>query len=381
MSTASGAELAAHLHAVAEAAGLDAFAIASAQPFDEARLHIEERKARGLHAGMSFTYGHPDRSTDPSRIVPGARSLLVGALDHHRDPPADAAPGSGSSVAGAVARYAWEPYYERLRAALGAVADELIARGWRAEVVADDNRLVDRAAAHRAGLGWFGKNTLLLLEGAGSWFVLGSVVTDCPLPVATDAVPDGCGTCVRCQLACPTGALDVAGELDANRCLAWLVQADGVFPREHRVALGGRIYGCDDCQVVCPPNVRHIRRRGARPAGDDAQVEVDLVALLDADDDALTARLGHWYIPRRRPEYLRRNALVVLANVADPADPDVGRVVLDALGHPSGVVRAHAVWAARRLGLTGPALDALAEDHDDMVAAELAAEVEVRPSS
>ena len=169
--------------------------------------------------------------------------------------------------------YSWIDHYRPLRIALQAVSDHLVAAGWRARVLVDDNALVDRPAAVRAGIGWYGKNSNVLLPGWGSWFVLGSVVTDAPLaePGSTSAVPDGCGACDRCLTACPTGALG-AGELDARRCLAWLVQAPGVFPREHRVALGDRLYGCDDCQTVCPVNRARppppspARRRAGRPA-------------------------------------------------------------------------------------------------------------------
>src|SRR5690606_2934259 len=120
---------------------------------------------------------------------------------------------------------------------LGAVAAELTAAGWRARVLADDNALVDRAAAARAGIGWFGKNANLLLPGLGSWFVLGSVITDAPVVPTEVPVADRCGSCTRCLEACPTGAIVAPGVVDARRCLSWLLQADGSFPREHRAAL------------------------------------------------------------------------------------------------------------------------------------------------
>ena len=208
---------------------------------------------------MQFTYRNPARSTDPSRIMEGARSLIVGARGYQRQ-----APGQSAVVAGRVARYAWVDHYEPLRRALGSVAMALEAAGWQARVVADDNALVDRAAAARAGIGWYGKNCNILLPGAGSWFVLGSVVTDAPLPFDAP-LADGCGSCQRCLPACPTGALTAPGVLDARRCLAWLVQAPGIFPFEYRVALGDRLYGCDDCQEVCPPNRRSARRAPPRP--------------------------------------------------------------------------------------------------------------------
>src|SRR5204862_1872140 len=148
-----------------------------------------------------------------------------------------AGPPPPEGPAGRVARYAWTDHYAALRDALRVVATRLKGDGWRAVVVVDDNSLVDREAATRAGLGWYGKNTNVLLPGRGSWFVLGSVITDAPLPAATERAADGCGSCRRCLPACPTGALVAPGVLDARRCLAALVQAPGPFPVELRVAL------------------------------------------------------------------------------------------------------------------------------------------------
>lgn len=351
---------------------------------------------------MWFTYGRPERSTDPRRILPGARSIIVAAMSYHRAEPERGTVRSDSRrpcdsngtdpatistwVDGSVARYAWEHFYEILHDELAPVADLLKTAGWAAEIVIDDNRLVDRAAAYRAGLGWFGKNTNLLLPGRGSWFVLGSVVTDCELAPTDGPVDEGCGTCNRCQVGCPTGALDEPGVLDARRCLAWLVQASGVFPIEYREALGDRMYGCDDCQEVCPPNLR------ARPAPSsvdtsDRRTVVDVLELLALDDASLMGWLGHWYIPRRRPEYLRRNALIVLGNVADPDSVEVHVTVRAALIHESAIVRAHAVWAAKRLGYkdlidhieSQTALQAgRGSAEDDIVSAELAADVSAR---
>jgi epoxyqueuosine reductase len=223
--------------------------------------------------------------------------------------------------------------------------------------VCDDNALVDRAAAHRAGLGWFGKNTLLLLPGQGSWFVLGTVVTDAVLEPTAPVVPaqpgEGCGSCSRCLSACPTGALVAPGVLDARRCLAWLVQAEGSFPEEHRSALGGRIYGCDECQEVCPIN-RVADRRVPPPSPDRAGhgevTGIDLLDLLDMSDEALLATYGRWYIPRREPRYLRRNALVALGNVGDGQDPDTEAALRRWVCDPDVILAEHAQWAARRLG-------------------------------
>jgi epoxyqueuosine reductase len=366
--------------------GLDAVGVAPAAPFATTRRHLERRKAAGLHGGMAFTYRRPERSSDAGAALPGARALVVGARSYRRSSGSVVdvdvrSPGSPAPPAGRVARYAWEDYYGPLRQGLGVIAARLRADGWRARVVADDNALVDREAAYRAGLGWYGKNANLLLPGEGSWFVLGTVITDAPLAPSAERVEDGCGTCTRCLDGCPTGAIVGPGVVDARRCLAWLLQVEGAFPREHRVALGDRLYGCDDCQEVCPPNRRADRTVAATPAGPSAQVTVDLVDLLAAADDELLARHGRWYIPRREARYLRRNALVVLGNVADGRDPRVEGALRRALASPDGLVRAHAVWAARRLGrddlLAGPEYD-LDNDPDLFVRAELAAPVERR---
>jgi epoxyqueuosine reductase len=226
------------------------------------------------------------------------------------------------------------------------MAHRLTEDGWRARIAADDNALVDRAAAVRAGIGWYGKSSNVLIEGRGSWFVLGAVVTDAVVEHVDRPVPDGCGACTRCIDGCPTGAIVAPGVVDARRCLAWLVQKTGSFPVEHRVALGARIYGCDDCQEVCPPNKVDDRRRPA-PADRDGVAFVDLVELLDADDDELLAAHGRWYIPRRDPRYVRRNALVALGNAGGAGD-DVDRVLDRYATGDDELLAEHARWAKER---------------------------------
>ena len=330
------------LTTIARAAGLDAVGIAPAEPFTGTRRHLEERRAAGLHGGMAFTYRNPARSTDPAATVPGARALVVGAKAY-----ATEAPLRPDGAAGRVARYAWTDHYDDLRAALRAVADRLRGDGWRAVVLADDNGLVDREAAYRAGLGWYGKNANLLLPGRGSWFVLGSVVTDASLEPAAAPVPDGCGACRRCLDGCPTGAIVAPGVVDARRCLAWLVQQPGPFPLEYRAALGDRIYGCDDCQEVCPPN--RMATRMAAPPDSPVEAWVLLLELLSATDDELLARHGRWYIAGRDPRWLRRTALVALGNVGDGSDPRVRDALASFIAGPDPVLREHAIWAAQRL--------------------------------
>lgn len=359
--------LADELKAAGREAGLAAVGIAAATAFQSTRADLEERKAAGLHGGMQFTYRRPDRSTDPGHALAGARSLVVGALAY---PGATGPEPHRPGPNGRVAAYARSDHYAALRTALAAISGRLKLAGWRARVLADDNALVDREAAYRAGIGWYGKNSNLLLPGRGSWFVLGSVVTTAPLPFDDDPVEDGCGSCRRCLDGCPTGAIVAPGVVDARRCLAWLLQQPGDFPRLLRPAVVDRIYGCDDCQEVCPP--------GRAAPDDDAPAAlagpawVPLLDLLAADDRTLLERHGRWYIHGRQPRWLRRNALVALGNSAASGDPRVAAALERALDDPDPVLRSHAAWAVRRLGLGETlGLDGRA-GRDPAVAAELA---------
>ncbi len=416
------AEYSRQLIAIGRRAGLAAVGIAPAEPFSGTLAHLEERKALGLHDGMEFTYRNPKRSTDPSATVPQVASLIVGALRYPgparlalTDQPRRAdQPGSrmggnaeGSGVEPAdtaqngrphgagrsrrpawasVAAYARDDYYAELRAGLESIAAKLRDDGERAIVVADQNALVDREAAVRAGIGWYGKSTNVLLPGAGSYFVLGSVLTTATLPEA-DPLPDGCGTCRRCLDGCPTGAIIEPGVVDAGRCLAWLVQKVGPFPRQFRESLGDRIYGCDDCQEVCPPN----RRTDASPA---TSGRVDVLGLLASEDADILADYGRWYIPKRDPRWVRRNALIVLGNELAKGEPvegnasdagdasdagqpvplspaeaeEVETVLARYLHHQDPILRAQALWTARRCGRAH--LGGHLQDDEDPIVAE-----------
>lgn len=361
----AGHHLLATLTDAAHQAGFAAVGVTRAQPLPGVRDVLTERRAAGLAAGMQFTYRNPERSSDPRRILPGARSLVVGAWAYPA-PAGDTATRPGGPPTGRVARYAAGDHYGDLRNALGKLADILAAHGHATRVVADDNALVDRAVAEQAGVGWFGKNANLLVPGHGSWVVLGSVVTSAWLPAADATVPDGCGPCRRCLDGCPTGAIVAPGVVDARRCLAWVVQAPGSIPHEYRTVLGDRIYGCDDCQEVCPPSRRSPAANSAPGTGG----RVDLLGMLAATDDDLLAAHARWYIADRNPDYLRRNALVAIGNTADPTDAAVADAITASLRHPAAVVRAHAVWAARRLG-RHDLLGHLTGAGDPLVASEL----------
>lgn len=360
--------------ALARSRGLDRVGITHAGVLERSRVALVDRRDRGLSDTMGFTFRDPQRSTDPHRAVEGARSILVGALSYagsDREPH-----GPSGGLTARVARYARADFYTPLRQALQDVARHLRADGFRAVVFADENDLVDREVAWRAGLGWWGKNANLLLPGAGSWFVLGSVVTTADLLPTSGPAADGCGTCRRCLDDCPTGAIIEAGVVDARRCLAWLVQKPGVFPREYRAALGDRIYGCDDCQESCPPTVRLGARVPTRVTDEEPGPDVNVLEILTASDEELLERFGRWYIAERDPRWLRRNALVILGNVGPvplidvPPNEPLRRALGHYLSHHDPMLRAHAVWAARRLR-ADDLLAGVRDDTDPVVRSEL----------
>jgi epoxyqueuosine reductase len=334
----------AELTELAAVHGIVRIGVAPAEVLERARAELHRRAAAGLDGGMGFTYRNPDRSTDPRRVVAEAASVIVAARPYLAEVEPERPPGPQ----GRVARYAWVDHYAPLRDGLRAMVQRLRAAGERAVLLADDNSIVDREIAHRGGLGWFGKNANLLLPGLGSYAVLGCVVTTASYPVSSPA-PDGCGTCTRCLPACPTGAIVAPGVIDANRCLAWLLQRPGTFPVEFREALGDRLYGCDDCQEACPPTVRLGPRHAVPIERDLAQPWVDVLELLESSDEDLLARHGRWYLADRDPRWWRRDALLVLGNVGDPDDPRTLAVLSRYAADPDPFLREHAEWAVERL--------------------------------
>lgn len=374
----SGVEetLAPRLLEIGRTAGLAAIGITTAEVQEPARTVLASRKARELSGTMQFTYRNPERSTDPTRHLPSARSMVVGALAYASTPSDDESsswPGLRRPT-GRVARYVRDDSYQRLAGALEAVADELRSADYRAVVVADSNHLVDRNAAWRAGLGWYGKNSNLLVPEVGSWVVLGSVLTDAVLAETGPPMGDGCGRCQACMVDCPTGAIVAPGVVDAARCIAWLVQAAEPIPRHLRAAVGDRMYGCDDCQEVCPVGSGDDGTAVAvdLPNGATTGGLVDVLDVLSATDAELLDRFGHWYIANRDPNVIRRTALVVLGNAEEVDDVAAIRSVLKRnLTSGESQLVAHAVWAAAQLGLEDLIPAELWQSNDALVLDEL----------
>jgi epoxyqueuosine reductase len=305
--------------------------VTDTSPFPEVAATMRDRIEDGSRASLTFTYKDVGKATEPARSFPWGRSIVVVALPYLVN-----GDGRGERT---VARFADGDRYEALSLLVAEIARHLGGSGWRTEAVIDDDRLVDRAAAVRAGIGWWGKSTMVLTPGAGPWILIGAVVTDAVLPVGV-AMRRTCGTCDACIPACPTGAIVAPGVLDARRCLAAIFQSRGDIPIEFREAAGGRIYGCDDCLTACPPGSRSLDSVAPKRGAPTAAV------VLGMSDEELNAVADHWYVPGRKMRFVRRNALVALGNTGGP---EALALIERYTDHEDEMLVRHAMWARDRL--------------------------------
>jgi epoxyqueuosine reductase len=328
---------AAELEQLAEELGLDVVGAAPASAYGETERHIRERRERGLFADMRFTMAQPEISCHPETLLEGARTVVSAAHCYYAPEPAL---GEGE---GRLARYTWHDGYAVLRERL----DELGSRlGGEYRVLVDANQHVDREAAARSGVGFYGKNTMLITRRHGSWVVLGTLVTTA-LVETTGPLDLDCGSCTLCLEACPTGALDEPGVVDSRKCLSYWTQAPAAIPEDYRVELGTQVYGCDICQDVCPWNRGVEKRRADEPLRAGAEPHVALAEWLQGDGVSLAQAYDRLYVPKNDARYLRRNALVALGNTGGPADLPLAEPFLTS---DDALLREQAEWTVARIG-------------------------------
>jgi epoxyqueuosine reductase len=315
---------------------LDVLGAAPASSYDETERHIRERRERGLFADMRFTMARPEVSCHPERLFDGARTVVSAALCYY------APRTTAAADEGRLARYTWRDAYAELRERL----DELGRRlGEEYRVLVDANDHVDREAAVRAGVGFYGKNTMVITPSHGSWVVLGALVTAAAVE-STPPLDLDCGACRLCVDACPTGALDEPGILDSTRCLSYWTQAPEPMPLEHRGELGSMVYGCDVCQDVCPWNHAVEKRLAEETPPPDALPGVSLLDWLERDGDELVAEFDRLFVPRKDPRWLRRNALIAAGNAGTGALAPAVRCYLDC---EDAMLVETAEWALERI--------------------------------
>lgn len=330
--------------------------------------------AAGYMGEMRYLSDRADAYRDVRCVLDGARSLLMLGIDYH-----SAEPGPIQSGEGRISRYAWGvDYHEVVRSKLRALAEvhRRLCPGAEVRGVVDTAPLLEREYAQLAGLGWIGKNTLLLNREHGSWFFLAALLTTEVLGYDEPAGYDTCGACRACLDACPTGALVAPRVLDARRCISYLtIELRGPVPPELREGVGDRLFGCDVCQEVCPWN-RHRTARGEAVFGPNLGNDpVDLAALFALDDAAFRERFRATPLWRAKRRGILRNAAIVLGN--RPHEAAIGALVRG-LHDGEPLVRGACAWALgrQRSGEAAAALRArLVEEPDPVVRGEIEAAI------
>ena len=340
------AELRAGLSEQVAAEGLHDFAVAKVEPLPRDQAAFDAWIDRGYHRSMAYMEKYRDARADPARLVQGCRSVVMVALNYGpgTEPGATGAPG------GQVARYArGRDYHKVLGKKLKRLAAWLEeAGGLPVRSFVDTGPVLERAWAEKAGLGWIGKNANLIRRDIGSWFLLGELL--CAAEIEPDPAPheDFCGSCTACITDCPTGAIIAPGVVDAGRCIAyWNIEHRGSIPEPMREAMGDRIFGCDDCQTVCP----WTETFGRVPLSDPLSARRDMASLnpleiLAMDREKFLDRFAGTAVMRARLDGMRRNACIVLGNSGERgAIP----ALTEAASDSDPMIREHAVWALRRL--------------------------------
>jgi epoxyqueuosine reductase len=333
------------LESLARARGFDAMGVSDvALGVDATRL--AGWLDAGLHGEMDYMARHGSKRTHPDELVPGTLRVLSARMNYWPEGARDALEALDDAGNGYISRYALgRDYHKRLRHALQHLAEDMVARvgpmGYR--VFVDSGPVLERALARNAGLGWIGKHTNLIARDAGSYFFIGEILTDLPLPVDV-AASAHCGSCSACIPICPTGAIVAPHRLDARRCISYLtIELHGAIPVEFRRMMGNRIYGCDDCQLVCPWN--KFARAAAHP---DFKVRhrldnTRLEELFAWTEEEFLARTEGSAIRRIGYERWLRNIAVALGNA--PTSPAVLAALQARADTASELVREHVAWA------------------------------------
>jgi epoxyqueuosine reductase len=333
------------------ALGFSAFGVAGID-LEDAGARLNDWLVREYHGQMSYMANHGDKRFRPGELVPGTVRCLSFAMDYLPQPMHVMEQLLERRQTAYVARYALGRDYHRyirrkLQKLAGIIEDQVGHFGYR--VFTDSAPVMEKPLAAGAGLGWIGKHTNLIDRARGSWFFLGEIYTDLPLPIDAP-VADHCGTCTRCIDVCPTAAIVAPYVLDARRCISYLtIEHRGDIPVPLRALMGNRIFGCDDCQLFCPWNrfAQTTTHDAFSPRKDFESPELVELLLwseaqyLERTEGSALRRIGH--------ERWLRNVAVALGNAA--TGPEVIEALQKRLAHPDSMVRRHVAWALARHGI------------------------------
>lgn len=327
--------------------GIDKIGFASASMFDELKNRLLAQKELGYASG--FEEPDIEKRVDPTLVVPKARSIISIALAYPSKLK-DAPKSTKEDRRGIFCRASWgQDYHTVLRdrlQKLEAFIKEKVPAAILQSMV-DTGELSDRAVAERAGIGWSGKNCAIITPEFGSYVYLGEMITDIPFP-PDKPIEDGCGTCNKCVDVCPTGALVTGGQLNSQRCIAFLTQTKGFLAEEFRSKLGNRLYGCDTCQTVCPENKGKDFHFHPEMEPDPELAKPKLKPLLTMSNREFKEKFGHVSGSWRGKKPIQRNAIIALAHFKDQtAVPDLIELIKNDV---RPVIRGTAAWALGKIG-------------------------------
>lgn len=335
--------LSAQIKEKARALGFELVGIAAAAEADDF-AHLQDWLAQGFAGAMDYMTRHAEARRHPASILPAVRSVVMVGLNYHSPLTTHDSPLPGRISCYAGGRDYHDVLREKLKALLAWIDEQM--PGVRGRAIVDTAPLLERDFARRAGLGWIGKNTMLIDKKIGSYFFLGALLLNVDLPADEPFDTFHCGTCTRCLDACPTEAFAGPFQLDARRCISYLtIELRGPVPDEFKPMMGDWIFGCDVCQEVCPWNRK--APQGREPAFAENGGQFDLIELLEMNEDQFRARFRHTALWRAGRAGLARNAALALGNSGDErALPTLQR----ALGDADEGVREAAAWAVRKIG-------------------------------
>jgi epoxyqueuosine reductase len=369
--TRSPADFKAALTSEARRLGFDCIGVTAPEAIAEAANHFRTFLDAGAHGDMGWLADRPERRTDPRRLWPGVRSVIMLGVNY--GPDQDPLAILQQRSRGAISVYAQgDDYHDVIKQRLKTLARWLVAMsGDEVKVFVDTAAVMEKPLAQSAGLGWQGKHTNLVSREFGSWLFLGAIFTAAELP-RDPADTDHCGSCRACLDICPTAAFPAPYQLDARRCISYLtIEHKGPIPQQLRAAIGNRIYGCDDCLAVCPWNKFAQQGRETRLAAREPLRAPDLAALARLDDAAFRALFAKSPVKRIGRLRFIRNVLIAIGNSGDRALADAAARLLD---DEAPLIRGAAVWALSQLmareRFAALAADAIRTEADESVREE-----------
>ncbi len=368
----TNAQLKADIVAYSKTIGIDKIGFAAADPFKTLKQRLERQQELGYQSG--FEESDIEKRTEPELLLSGATTIISIAIAYPsrmKDSPRS----KKGERRGLFCRASWGIDYHHLLREKLSLLDAYIKSKVpeaRTSSMVDTGELSDRAVAERAGIGFSGKNTMTITEEFGSWVYLGEMITDLNLE-PDEPVEEGCGDCNICVDACPTGALIEGGQLNANKCIAFLTQTKGFLPDEYRTKLGNRLYGCDTCQLVCPKNKGKDFHHHPELEPDPEMVKPKLIPLLTMSNREFKSQFGQAAGSWRGKKPIQRNAILALAHYKDETAIDTLIEVMEK--DPRPVIRGTSAWALGKIG-GEKAFDALIKEqlreNDKDVADEIA---------